>query len=398
MKGATVLHIRNAMNDGGVEKGLLNWFSNLDRTNFPTLLACFENPGNPENCLLNPVRRLGIPTFLLPWGVRKRLFAAVGAVVQLIRTHHVDILHSHDAKADLVAYIASRRTGIPIIGTAYAWFGKSSYLRVRVYEWLDAHVMRRFAAVIAVSESLRRETIGFGVDQAKIVTIYPGVDFAALQRETNHEEVRRFFKLSEKDIVIVNLARLDPEKGQSYLLAAFPAVLAEFPNAKLVIVGKGPLEDKLKTQCRELGIEGNVIFAGFPDNLPALLQVVHLQAHSSLYEGLPMAVLLGMAAGIPVVATDVGGVSEVLVPDETGSLIPPADSECLSAAILSMLRDPERARRLARAGKELVSKRYSVESGARDLQQLYSDVLSRSRARLCRPQAKTASERGQAQI
>lgn len=369
-----VIHLRNTITQGGAERMLLNWCGHIDRQRFQFSIVCFANPEGTESCLLDPASRLRIQTFRIPWGRRKRLFSAVNSLVRIIRENPASILHSHDAKSDVVAWLTHLRTRIPVVGAAYAWFGGRSVLRNRVYEWLDASLLKQFHAVVAVSESLRAESIAQGLDPDRLSVIRTGVDFDSLQRDPDRWAVRRSLGLLPDDIVIGNLARLWPEKGQEFLVTAMCQVVDYNAKAKLVIVGNGPLESELRAHASALGIASHVVFAGFPPNLPDVLQVFDAQVHSSLYEGLPMALLQGMAAGLPIVATDVGGVGEVLRTGENALLVPPADAGALASAIIQLLRDKSAAQRMGEAARCFVRENYSMTSAMRQLETVYERV------------------------
>ena len=374
-----VLHLRNTITDGGVEKMLLNWCNHLDGTRLRFSIVGFANPGDPEARLLNRAEALQVPTFRLPWGRRKRLLAAVDNLVRIIQSTKASIVHSHDAKSNVVASLAQLRTGVPVVGSAYAWFGSRSVFRVRFYEWLDVHMLRRFQAVMAVSESLKRESVELGLDPQRLVLIRSGVDYESLQQIPDRSAVRRSLGLAPQDIVFGNLARLWPEKGHNHLLDAFRIVVNHHPSAKLVIIGTGPLEDRIRAQAKDLGIESSVVLPGFPDHIADLIHILDVQVHSSLYEGLPMAVLQGMAAGLPIVSTDVGGIREVLTHGKTGIIVPAGDCARLASAMLEVIQDPTAARRMGETARRFVREHYSMETTMKDLEAAYYRVCADNR-------------------
>jgi L-malate glycosyltransferase len=371
-----VIHLRNTITQGGAEKMILNWCNHLDPARLQFSIVCFANPGQQEACLLEPAEALKVPTFRLPWGRRKRLMAAVDKLVSIIRTTNASVVHSHDAKSNVVASLAQLRTHVPVVGSAYGWFGNRSVFRVRFYEWLDVHMLKRFQTVVAISESLQRESVGRGLDAEKLVLVRTGIDYESLQRVPDHLAIRRSLGLGADDLVFGNLARLWPEKGQRYLLEALRIVADHHSSVKLVIIGTGPLEERLRAQAKELGIADKVVFAGFPDNLSEMIHILDAQVHSSLYEGLPMALLQGMAAGLPIVCTDVGGIREVLTHGESGLLVPPADSGRLASAMLELLEDPLAARRMGDTARRFVREHYSMESAMNQLEAAYSRACS----------------------
>ena len=370
-----VLNLRNSIVDGGPEKAILMWYQHIDKDRFNPSLACFANPGATEASFMNMARAIDFPAYLIPWGRRKQVVAAVRSLTRLIREKEIHLLHSHDAKFDVVAFLASRLANIPVVGVAYAWFGKTSQFRVRFYEWLDIRLLNTFQAVVAVSESLKSESIERGVRAHLIHHVYSGIDYDSFQQNPDVAAIRRALGLSPGDFVLINLARLWPEKGQTFLLKALRDVVSKDPRAKLVVVGKGPLLPELTAEAASLGLTGHVVWAGFPDRLPDLIRSADLQVHPSVYEGLPMALLSGMAAGLPVIATDVGGVSEIVVNEETGLLIPSKSPEHLAKAILSLMGDPARARSLGDAARATMFRKHRVQVTIRKLEDVYQSVF-----------------------
>ncbi len=358
---------------------LLNWCSHVHQTRLRFSIVCFANPGRPESCLLDAAEALQVPTFRLPWGRRKRLWAAVNQLVHIIKSTNASIIHSHDAKSNVVALLAQARTNVPVVGSAYGWFGSRSVFRVRLYEWLDVHMLKRFQGVLTVSESLRQESLDRGLDPGKLILVRTGVDYESLQNAPDRRTIRESLGLAPDDLVFGNLARLWPEKGHRYLIDALRIVIDKHPSVKLVIIGTGPLEERIRAQIAQLGLADNVIFAGFPDNVTGIIKILDAQVHSSVYEGLPIAILQGMAAGLPIVSTDVGGIREVLAHGENGLIVPPGDSQQIATAMLQLLDDAAAAKRMGDAAQTFVRENYSMEKALRNLEAAYCRVCEETR-------------------
>lgn len=355
---------------------LLNWCNHIDPARLRFSIACFANPGGTEGCLLDEAEALHVPTFRLPWGRRKRLLAAVDSLVRIIQSTKASVVHSHDAKSNVVAALAQLRTRVPVVGSAYGWFGNRSVFRVRLYEWMDIHLLKRFHGVLTVSESLKKESVERGLDPKRLMLVRTGVDYESLQQIPDREAIRRSYGLAPDDIVIGNLARLWPEKGQKYLVEALRTVIDQIPSVKLIIIGTGPLEQRVREQAQELGIADHIIFAGFPENIDQVIHILDAQVHSSLYEGLPMALLQGMAAGLPIVSTDVGGIREVLTPGTSGLIVPPGNSDLLASAILELLQDRAAAQRMGEAARAFVRDHYSMGAAMKQLEAAYGRVCA----------------------
>jgi L-malate glycosyltransferase len=361
---------------GGSDTALLGWCKTLDRSTFDVSLALFDNGDDAEAHALASANAMGLRTFLIPGGRRKRLWSSVRRIVEMLRDQHIHILHLHDVKSDLLGLAAARIVGVPVIGSAYAWFEDTSLFRARVYEWLDVRLLRRCEFVLAISERVRQQTIARGIPASRVITMFSGIDVHAFDVTVDRAAVRASLAIAENDLAIGNIARLFPEKGQEHLIAAMPRVLERFPHARLVMVGEGPLLETLQAQVRRLGLAPRVTFVGFRRDLPQVLRALDLQVHSSLKEGLPVAVCSGMAAGLPVISTDIDGVSEVLTSGETGLLTPAADAGALADAMIALLADPDRARRLGVAARQLMHDRFRLEHVVQTLERVYQNVYA----------------------
>src|SRR5208337_1147908 len=177
------------------------------------------------------------------------------------------------------------------------------------------------------------------------------------------------------DAVVLVAARLEPQKGHAVLLKAMPDVLREFPNARLVCLGDGVLRQELEAQSRQLGLQANVRFIGFRNNVTDWLALCDFTVLPSLYEGLPLVAIESLAAGRAMVATAVDGTPEVVVNGSTGITVPPGEPKALSEAIRSMLRSPALRQRLADQGRAHVLERFSQERQVRETAEFYLEAL-----------------------
>jgi glycosyltransferase involved in cell wall biosynthesis len=177
------------------------------------------------------------------------------------------------------------------------------------------------------------------------------------------------------------VAQLIERKGHRDLLAALPDILEAFPDARVLLFGRGPLQEELERECRERGLADTVRFAGFREDLERILPCLDLVVHPAHMEGLGVALLQAAAAGRPMVAAPVGGIPEIVRPGETGMTAPPGDSGALAAAILALLRDPARARSLGEAAREHVRRHFSLESMVAGNLGVYRRILGEAEGR-----------------
>jgi L-malate glycosyltransferase len=175
---------------------------------------------------------------------------------------------------------------------------------------------------------------------------------------------------------VLNVAALVPHKGQRHLIEAFAEVVRVVPDARLVILGQGELHDSLTKQVRDLGLDKHVLLPGFRTDVLSLMKTTDVFVMSSVMEGLGTSLLDAMACARPIVATDTGGIPEVVVHEETGLLVPPRDPDQMADALVTLLKDDTRARQYGAAGYERVHHRFSVEHMVNETVAVYKDLLT----------------------
>lgn len=231
----------------------------------------------------------------------------------------------------------------------------------------------------AVSEGTRLFSIQQqGIRPDKLVTIYNGIDVAPYHRSLSPaeaQELRQDLGLEDTAVIILTVARLHPQKGHCYLIRAIPGIREAIPNVHFLFVGEGELVNELTAQIHKAGLENCVHLLGVRQDIPNLLAISHLFVLPSLWEGLPNAVLEAMAAGLPVVATNVDGCPELVVDGETGFLVPAADSQRLQQAIVNILQDHSLAATMAQAAKNRVINLFSIEQNISSYISLYKRLL-----------------------
>jgi glycosyltransferase involved in cell wall biosynthesis len=286
-----------------------------------------------------------------------------------------DVVHAHGYKADIYVYLALRRLSVPLVSTCHTWYDNDPV--VTLYGAADRLILRKYTNVVAVSEEVRQRLLKAGVLDQKIRLIRNGIDV------TSYEEATPCLpsELNSPDSLIVGLVgRLSTEKGVDLFLRAAAIVLRKFPTAKFTVVGEGPDSASLKALIHELGIEANAFLLGRRENMPGIYASFDLMVSASRQEGLPMAILEGMASGLPLIATSVGQVPDVVVDGQSGVLVPPKDIDALAAAIISLLEDPSRRRLLGVAARKRIKENFSADRMAADYMSLYKNAASQIEA------------------
>jgi glycosyltransferase involved in cell wall biosynthesis len=214
----------------------------------------------------------------------------------------------------------------------------------------------------------------------RIRVIRNGIDLSTIASSDQSEErvsLTSQFGIGANSLVCGTVARLHPQKGIRHLIEAFALLQADFPNLKLLIVGDGPEKASLTDQAAKLGVSQDVLFAGHRSPPVHCLKWMNVFVLPSLYEGFPNALLEAMAAQIPVVASDVGGVNELVHHEENGLLVPPGNSSALAEAVRSLLLNPEKARLMATLAFDRIRKEFSLEVMLKEYDDLYEQLLSK---------------------
>jgi glycosyltransferase involved in cell wall biosynthesis len=298
------------------------------------------------------------------------------AILQLRRflfEFGVRILVTHGYKSILVGYVACRGTGVVQIPFVRGYTHEDR--GVRLYEAIDRRLLRRFPRIVCVSEATREALAGHGVDATRIDVVHNAVD-CELAAGVVPVDLQTEFGLPREARVLVAAGRLSPEKGHRDLLEAMQLLLDLRPPPYLVVVGDGIEAAALRRQAASSGLQDRVVFAGFRRDVLGLLAGADVVVNPSLTEGLPNVILEAFSVKTPVVATDVGGVKELVIPGETGWLTPAADPAALARAIREALQDGRRACALGTNGWRHVSTHFSFSGHAERLTGIYCELLA----------------------
>jgi glycosyltransferase involved in cell wall biosynthesis len=331
--------------------------------------------------------------YFLPWkdalvpelerdGIAVRRFAArtaggmllrVPSVARWLRRSRIRLLHAHLPLAGVVGRLAGRLVGVPVVYSEHN-------LLERYHPWtrragLATWGMQR--AVVAVSDEVAGSIARHAGGRVPVRVIRNGIEVpAAAEVREGGTAVRASLGIPPDVPVVGTVAVMRVQKRLDLWLEAARRIAEERPETQFLLVGDGPLRADTEAAATRLGLT-RVHFPGLQEEVAPWLAALDLFLISSEFEGLPLAVLEAMAAGVPVVATAVGGIPEVVDPGRSGVLVPFGDPAALAAAVAGLLGDPERRRTLAAAGRRRVEEAFGVERMARELEALYREVLER---------------------
>lgn len=377
----TILFLISSEGYFGVENMLVNLGVALSRQSCRCVVGVFRDARAPHTEIGERASARGLTVEIVPCSGRFDRQAVAG-IRKLLDKYQVDVLHTHGYKADIYGGMAAWGRELGLVATCHNWPHPSRSMRA--YAALDRLVLRSFDRVVVVSDAVGAILRHSGMSERKLRTIANGVEVERFQG------TQPSLKSSSSTFSLVGfVGRLVPGKGADVLLRAAPRVLSRYPNSRFVLVGDGPARRELESLASQLGVTDRVLFAGVREDMPQVYRSFDLLVLPSFCEAMPMCVLEAMAAGKPVIATRVGAVPKLIEDDETGILIEPGDVAGLSAAILNLLEDPQRAHRLGKSGQTRATEQFSDHAMACEYVHLYSEVTNSGEGRKKRPHPST---------
>lgn len=383
-----ILYLLTDSDFGGTETSVLHLMRGLHSRGYNVSLCSIKRPGNMAGEAAAhgiKVTSLNMPStigFSYPFLILPALFKWK----RILAEEDPDLLHSFLLQANLlcaftrVLYKPHKRC-VAYIHSLRCMERKKPLWRIILDRW----ALRKSDLIISVSDAVRRLYIQRErIRPSKIRVLYHGVEPRLFSIDGHHLDAFektgpsikgcQYSKTddSECERVIGTVTRLHPDKGIETLLEGIACVIQKVPDKiRFIIIGDGPKKGALMKLSSELGIKDKGIFTGFQPDVTRWLFCFNIFCLTSKEEGLPQSVLEAMALGIPVIATDVGGVGEVIEDNKTGILIPPEDPGALSSAILCLLRNPEKARQMAQTGREMLKKRFLIDYTLNEIEEIY---------------------------
>ncbi|HEY2249668.1 MAG TPA: GT4 family glycosyltransferase PelF, partial [Planctomycetaceae bacterium] len=301
-------------------------------------------------------------------GIRR----GVVALARRLRELRPDVVHTHNAPAHLVGAPAARWAGVPAVVHTRHGMHEITGWATTFGNRMATRLTHRMVAVSAAAAAMSR--VNDRVKEDRLAVIRNGVDLNLYRR--------REWGLSRDGFKAIHAARLAcPTKDQRTLLRAVRLVVDREPAFMLDIVGDGPDRAMLEAMCDELDLRSNVNFLGFRHDLHELLPQADLFVLSSVTEGLPMTLLEAMAAGLPIVSTDVGGIPELVDHEQTGLLVAPQNPEAMASAIIELMNERQRAVQMGTLGRQRVEKDFDVRVVTARYEELYRTLLCENRGR-----------------
>jgi glycosyltransferase involved in cell wall biosynthesis len=361
---------------GGAESLVVPFIRGYDASRYELFVVCLASIGG--NVVEEEVRREQVP-FTNLGAKNLRDVAAFRRLLRFVREHEIELIHAHLTYAATWAALVSRITGVPSIASLHV-APPSAGTGAIARDWLMRVALDRWSSiVIAVSGALRDQYLRLrSVDPAKYRAVHNGIELARFEgdRATSRELLTRELGIPPGARVAVTVSVLREGKGVEMLLAAADAVVQQVPDAYLLIVGDGAKREEWMALSRTLGAAADrVRWTGYRRDVHAILPGCDLLVHPSLDDAFPTVLLEAMAAGLPVVASNVGGIPEIVAEGVTGRLVPPADPKRLTEEIVRLLADRETTTRMSDAARAIARERFSTAAWIARLNEMYAAVI-----------------------
>lgn len=372
-----ILFIHQNMETGGAEEVKSILINNIDKEKFNVSLCCIGEKGEIGQELSDK----GFYVRALKKSWRLHNISSTFALLKLIKQSKPDIVHTCLFYANYHGRIAAKLAKVPIIVSEEQnvdkW--KKKYLVFLLIDWLLSKVTDR---IIACSQAVKDFVLqNEKIETDKLLFVPNTFD---LKKFVNHssidkENIKRALGLSDKDRIIGTVGSFSLQKGHTYLIKAMKEIVRNEPSCKLLMVGAGPLENELRKKVDKLGLNRQIIFTGLRRDIFNLLSILEIFILPSLWEGLPLVSLEAMAMAKPVVASQIPGITEVVIDGENGILVPPKNSNLLAKAILNLLKDSDRSKKMGEHGKARVLKYYNPQTYVSKIETLYETLSSEKR-------------------
>ena len=386
-----VLHFIEALGPGGAERLL---YTNLKHFDASRVRSSVFTVYPRATHWLEPIRELEVPVYSLNCDGMRDIPVAIRQLVKWLRANRPDVIHSHLWTANVIARVAGRVTGIPVVSSVhnpeYEKAARADGGNIRLTTRMFVKAMDRWTArfgasrLIAVSDYVRQSTrrhLKFSFDHIDLLYNPIDTDSFIGHSQKTRAEVLSECHLPPDSIMLLNVARLSPQKGLIHALRALPRILEKYPNVHLVSVGATTdprWAGQLAAEATLAGVAEHFHVMGARRDVPDFLRACDLFVFPSLYEGLGIALIEAMAAGCSCVATAAGPIPEFVQHNQNGFLVPPADPIALADGICELLADPARRNVLSVNAKDATLERFQPKEGAERLMKIYEKVARRN--------------------
>lgn len=374
----TSVSVPGSSSRGGTEKQLYLLTSSLDPDKFRPIIIqlCPDNSVPVRVGKIEGVNLIHFPTSKL---YNFNGFRHIKYLLTLSKENQIDIIHTFFEKSEILGWLIKKLARVPVWVTSRRDLGfKRKKIYNKIFQFTSWDCTKCIANCFAVKDQILHEE---NIPSERVEVIYNGIDISGYQPISQPKTLREELRIGRETPLVGLIANFNFEiKGHLYFLGAAKKILESLTNVKFILVGDGPLRSRYEEVAQELNIGKDLFFLGERSDIPFILHSLDVSVLSSTSEGFSNVILESMATGKPVVATNVGGSKEMIQDGVTGYLVPPANSIAMADAIISLLKNPEKAVAMGEMGRKVVQERFTLEAMVKKHEDLYISLLkNRSR-------------------
>ncbi|MCC7119441.1 MAG: glycosyltransferase [Anaerolineales bacterium] len=374
-----IVYLIDGLGMGGAERLMVPTLKNLDRDTFNPRVCVFQvRNGNP---IADQLRAIDVPVDLLPIPYLRDL-TAIPRLYAYLKRNQTDLVHTQLEFADTLGSFTAKLLRLPSVTTLHTMMAAEANLKSRLHEFTELFALRHFCnVVISVSEEARQFHLRESkTPPEKARVIYNGIDLSAyanLEVQRERASLRQEFNLPADATLLTTVAVLREPKGIQFMISALPTIVAQHPNAYYLIVGDGAYRPELEKAAAESRVRERILFAGQRNDIPQILYASDLFVLPTLTEALPTVLAEAMAAHLPIVASRVGGIPEMVTPGLNGALVAPGLPDELASACADLLANPEKMKSMGLEGSRIVRAKFDVRGQVDELKLLYLQLITR---------------------
>lgn len=371
---ATVTHF------GGAERVVLSLIKNVNSGLFDLVPIIFTRASQRDNIFFKELNKTGRKYHTIFVDNHKIKYlnpvANIIEAYKLLKKNEFDLVHTHGYRADILGIILSKLTGLPVVSTCHGFI--SNDLNLKLYNKLDCFLLRYANRIMAVSDGIKNDLIKSGISDKRIAMIQNAVEQNGEKElfSRNRKAKRQLLNIHEKEFVAGYIGRLSEEKGVKYLIEACTLLAKSGAPVKILIIGDGPQRKELEELVENSGNEGSIMFTGFQNDIENWLPAMDVFVLPSLTEGTPMSMLEAMAGGIPVVASSVGGVPQVIDSDKGGILVTPGKPEEIKNAIRILYKNETLRNCVSQEAQKTIKLKYDAKDWINKVETEYLNVIN----------------------
>ena len=378
-----IAYILTPIDFGGSEQVSLSFLNNVDRTIFDIYPILLIRPWEEDGVFVGKLKSAKYQTYKIPVALKPRsekkdyfrVIRCIRRLYSIISHGSFQLIHTHGYFADIIGIIVSKMMRIPLISTCHGYISNDKNLVL--YNRLDQMLLRFSDKIIAVSEQIKEDLEKSGIKESKITVIQNAVQniYNAETYKKNRQKKRLDFAIKDREFIIGFAGRLSDEKGVKYLIEAGVHLLKTMIPYMIWIIGDGPKRQELEDMVKMKGLEEKIVFIGFQTNIEEWLPAIDVFVLPSLTEGTPMALLEAMAFGLPVIASDVGGIPKIINSGNNGILVPAANADKIKDAI-SMIWEYDSLRsKISGIAKKTIRSHFNINEWVKKIESVYVEAI-----------------------